>query len=91
MALDHQNTPDQDEDPVSFMDQHRGKIIQAVITLTIIAGLTYAFLGPKDDRSNVKNFFSDCKPVNGACKQALGLLLVPKRHSKFFDNRQNSV
>ncbi len=82
MALDHQNTPDQDEDPVSFMDQHRGKIIQAVITLTIIAGLTYAFLGPKDDRSNVKNFFSDCKPVNGACKQALGAAGRPKEALK---------
>ena len=68
MALDHQNTPDQDEDSVSFMDQHRGKIIQIVITVTIIAGLSYAFLRPKDERSNVKNFFSDCKPVNGACK-----------------------
>ena len=68
MALDHQNTPDQDEDPVSFMDQHRGKIIKAVITVTIIAGLSYAFLGPTDERSNVKSFFSDCKPVNGACK-----------------------
>ena len=68
MALDHQNTPDQDEESSSFMDQHRGKIIKAVITVTIIAGLSYAFLGPKDERSNVKNFFSDCKPVNGACK-----------------------
>ena len=68
MALDHQDTPDPDEDSTSFMDQHRGKIIQAVIAGTIIAGLGYAFLGPKDDRSNVKNFFSDCKPVNGACK-----------------------
>lgn len=68
MAPDRKDTSDQDEETISFIDQHRGKIIQAVIALTIIAGLSYAFLGPKNDRSNVKNFFSDCKPVNGACK-----------------------
>ena len=68
MAPDRKDTPDQDEETISFIDQHRGKIIQAVIALTITAGLIYAFLGPKNERSNVKNFFSDCKPVNGACK-----------------------
>ena len=43
MALDHQNTPDQDEDPVSFMDQHRGKLFKQLSLWPLLRGSAMPF------------------------------------------------
>ena len=68
MATDHENTVEKEEKKTSFVDRNRGKIIQTAVGLIILAGLSFAFLGPKNERNNVNKFFSDCVPVNGVCK-----------------------
>ena len=68
MATDHEDTVENEGKNTSFLDRNRGKIIQAAVVLIILAGLSLAFLGPKNERNNVNKFFSDCVPVNGVCK-----------------------
>ena len=68
MAADHEDTVENEGKNTSFVDRNRGKIIQAAVVLIILAGLSLAFLGPKNERNNVSKFFSDCVPVNGVCK-----------------------
>ena len=68
MATDHKDAVENEQNNTSFVDRNRGKIIQTAVVLIILAGLSFAFLGPKNERNNVSKFFSDCVPVNGVCK-----------------------